>query len=62
MTEPLLVSITDAARMLGLGRTKTYELINEGQLDAVSIGHRNLIKVESVRALVDNGHSNPMKR
>ena len=32
---PLLIRVEEAARLLGLGRTKTYELIATGQLRAV---------------------------
>lgn len=51
--DAVLVSITDAARMLGIGRTKTYDLITEGLLETVSIGSRRLVKVASITALVE---------
>ena len=51
--EPLLVSIPDAAKALGLGRSKTYELIDDGALETVHIGRRRLVRVESVRALAE---------
>ena len=31
-----------------LGRTKIYELINEGKLDVIKIGRRTLVTAESV--------------
>ena len=46
-------SITDAARALSLGRTSIYALINEGRLKTIKIGRRRLIKVESIRELLD---------
>lgn len=49
--EPVLCSIADAARMLGIGRTKAYELIEEGALATVSIGARRLVKVHSIKRL-----------
>lgn len=49
--EPVLCSIADAARMLGIGRTKAYELIDDGSLATVSIGARRLVKVESIKRL-----------
>ncbi len=49
--ERLLISIPDAAAMLGLGRSKIYELITEGRIDTVSIGRRRLVRIDSVRAL-----------
>jgi len=41
--EPLLLSVREAARLLGLGRDSTYQLIREGRLRAVRIGRRLLI-------------------
>ena len=49
--ESLLISIPDAAKALGLGRSKIYELISENRLETVTIGRRRLVRVESVRAL-----------
>jgi excisionase family DNA binding protein len=53
--EPVLVSIPDAARLLGIGKTKCYELLAKGSLSAVTIGSRRLVKLESVKALADGG-------
>ncbi len=50
--ESLLCSIPDAAKALGLGRSKIYELAAEGgPLETVTIGRRRLVRVDSVRAL-----------
>ncbi|MGI8705067.1 MAG: helix-turn-helix domain-containing protein [Sphingomicrobium sp.] len=49
--DALLCSIPDAAKALGLGRSKIYELIQAGQLETVSIGRRRLVRTHSVRAL-----------
>jgi len=51
--DPLTVTIGGASRATGLGRTKLYELINEGKLKTVKIGRRTLVKTDSIRALVD---------
>lgn len=48
---PLLCSIPAAAGMLGVSRSKTYELIGDGRLITVFIGRRRLVQVASVRAL-----------
>ena len=50
--EPFLVSIVEAGRMLGLGRTKIYDLVKQGELEVVSIGRRRLVSVASVKAFV----------
>ena len=49
--DSVLCSIPDAAKALGIGRSKTYDLIREGRLETVPIGRRRLVRVDSVRAL-----------
>ena len=51
--EPLLCPVGEAARLLGLGRTKTYELLATGDLASIQIGTRRLVKMESIRALIE---------
>ncbi|MBL0115811.1 MAG: excisionase family DNA-binding protein [Sphingomonadales bacterium] len=51
--EPITISIADAARSLGIGKTKTFELIKNRQLEVVRIGRRTLVKTESIRCLVE---------
>lgn len=41
-------SINDAARDIGIGRTKLYELINRGVLKTVKIGRRRLVTTASI--------------
>lgn len=51
MDEPYLMSIDDARRALGIGRSKTYELISQGRLLTVTIGRRRLVRIDSVKAI-----------
>lgn len=51
--EPLTITVNDACKALGLGRTKLYELIAKGRLEILKIDKRTLIKTASIRALVD---------
>ena len=48
MSEPLLVSVQEAAKLLGVGRTTVYSLITTGGVEAVHIGRRCLIVYESL--------------
>ena len=50
--EPICVRVNDAARMIGIGRTKLYELISSGELETVKIGKATLVTTASLRALV----------
>jgi excisionase family DNA binding protein len=52
-TTPLAHSVTDAARLLGIGRTALYELIGRGELPTVRIGSRRLIRDADLRAYLD---------
>ena len=51
--EPICVRINDAARMIGIGRTKLYELISSGELETVKIGKATRITTSSLRRLVE---------
>jgi excisionase family DNA binding protein len=51
--EPLAVSVNDAARVLGLGRTSIYAMIGDGRLEIFKLGRRTLVKTASIRRLVD---------
>lgn len=46
-------SISEAAKALSLGRTSIYALINEGRLQTIKIGRRRLVKIESIRQLLE---------
>jgi excisionase family DNA binding protein len=50
--EALAVSINEAAKALGLGRTTIYAMIADGRLEAIKLGRRRLVAVESIRRLV----------
>lgn len=51
--KPLLRSIRDTSEDLGIGRTKTYELIGCGELATVQIGSRRLVIVASIDAFIE---------
>ncbi|WIG56162.1 MAG: hypothetical protein OJF61_001950 [Rhodanobacteraceae bacterium] len=50
---PISVSPEDAAQMLGLGRTKTFELIRTRELPSIKIGRRTLVPVAGLHALIE---------
>lgn len=52
---PLSVRISTAVKMTGIGRSKMYELIQEGAIDVVKIGSCTLIPVASLQRLLERG-------
>lgn len=55
VVEPIAISIADTIKALSLGRTKVYELINDGRLATFKVGRRTLVKVDSIHALANIG-------
>jgi excisionase family DNA binding protein len=52
---PLLsVRVGEASRMIGIGRTKIYELIKAGDLEKVKIGRATLVTIRSLRRLIEH--------
>jgi len=50
---PRLLTVADAARLLGIGRTTTYELIAAGELDVVHIGRSARVPTTEIDAFVE---------
>jgi excisionase family DNA binding protein len=56
---PQLVSLEEACRMLGLGRSKVYELVLGGELPSVRIGRARRIDVDDIRAFIAQAKDMP---
>lgn len=52
-SEPLVVSVNEGCRLAGIGRTKFYELINDGKVKTVTIGRRRLVLIASIREMLE---------
>ena len=52
MDGKLLYSVEEAAALLGLGRTLTYELMRAGELRSVVVGRRRLISAAALAEYV----------
>ena len=50
--DPILLTITEAATALAIGRTTVYELIGAGDLDVVHIGRSSRIPVDAIHQFV----------
>lgn len=49
----MLCSVNEAAHMLGIGRTKIYDMLSKGDLASMQIGTRRLVKIDSIKALIE---------
>lgn len=52
-TQRLTVRVPDAMRMLGIGRTKFYDLVGRGELETIKIGKGTRVIVGSIYAFVE---------
>jgi excisionase family DNA binding protein len=57
--EPIAVRIPEAIRLIGIGRSKLYELIASGDVEVVKIGRCTLIPTASLHNLIERAKSCP---
>lgn len=50
MPERVLLTVEEAAERLGIGKTKTYELVRTGALQSVRIGRLRRIHADAIKA------------
>lgn len=50
--EPYTVSVNDAAKALGVGRTLIYQMISDRRLKAVKLSRRTVVTTASIRSLL----------
>ncbi|WP_076717973.1 helix-turn-helix domain-containing protein [Sphingomonas sp. gentR] len=53
---PLTVTVREALTLIGIGRTRFYELVAAGQITTVKIGRRRLVHLESLQRLAAEGY------
>lgn len=51
--EPMLCSVREATKLLGVGRSKAYDLLEKRELESIKIGTRRLIKMDSIKAFIE---------
>ena len=51
----LVVTIAEAAKLLGISRSFAYVLVKRGELPVVRLGHRQLVPKESLSRLIESG-------
>ena len=47
------LSITEAAKAIGVSRTSIYELINAGKIKSIKIGARRLVPVKNIHEFIE---------
>lgn len=52
-TRPIAASPAEAARLIGIGRTKLYEALSSGVLPSYRVGTRRLIRVADLEAWLE---------
>jgi excisionase family DNA binding protein len=50
---PLLLSVKEAAKMLGIPAGRLYELVNTGEIEAFHLGRRRMISRETLNRFVE---------
>jgi excisionase family DNA binding protein len=51
---PLAYSVNEFCTSVGVGRTKFYELVRDGQIRTVTLGNRRLIPATEINRLLGN--------
>ena len=52
--EPMVLGVKDAATFIGLSKSRLYELIADGQIEARKLGARTVVPTASLRAFVNS--------
>jgi excisionase family DNA binding protein len=50
--KPLTVRIREACRLTGIGRSRFYELIQEGEIAVIKVGGMTLVPVAALEAFL----------
>jgi excisionase family DNA binding protein len=53
--EPIAVAIKVAHRLIGISRSKFYELLAAGEIRSIKCGRRRLVLVQSLREYLQRG-------
>lgn len=53
VVEPIAVRVPDAARLIGLSRSRLYELMKRGEVEYVKVGGATLIPYQALRDFIE---------
>jgi excisionase family DNA binding protein len=57
-SRPLAVSPSEAARLIGCGRTRLYQLLSASDLPSFTLGRRRLIRMAAIEAWISAQEAN----
>lgn len=58
---PLAVSLAEAGRLLGVGRTTAFRLANAGQLPTIQLGGRRRVPIAALERMLARAETPPSK-
>nr|WP_277998842.1 helix-turn-helix domain-containing protein [Moorella sulfitireducens] len=50
---PLVLTVTEAARLLRVGRSTAYEMANRGDIPVIKLGRRLLVRREALLKMLE---------
>ena len=53
VAKPITVRVPEACRLIGIKRSKLYELIEDGSIPIIKVGAMTLIRVSALEAFID---------
>jgi excisionase family DNA binding protein len=53
--QPMLLSPREVATMIGFSRSKTYEMIRDGEIPHIVLGGLIRVRLKDLQALIDGG-------
>lgn len=57
--EPISVRISEAVRITGLSKSKIYQLIASGDIEAAKVGRATLVLIESLKSFLQARRKQP---
>ena len=55
------MSIPEAAKLLGIGRTSAYEAVRRGELPVIMIGRRILVPIVALERMLEEAGNGPVR-
>ena len=60
--EKQVLTVEEAGRVLGLGRSASYDAVRRGDIPSIRIGHRLVVPTRALERLLETGTSQEVDR